>query len=172
MNRFDIVGLTLAEISLVLLFSFVAIFVPSYARARKELDAQANKATNSDIEKQLIAVNAENARLQQELQNSRKNLRSVVTPSCVEIGKATDWLFTAIIRGSDAYEVQGEQYTLDALLAKYSPALIQAKQNGCVHRVRIYYGQGLSGLDYDYSLRQIEEHFYTQKLGPEQGAVK
>jgi competence protein ComGC len=172
MNRFDIVGLTLAEISLVLLFSFIAIFVPSYARARKELDAKTNKATNSDVEKQLIAAKAENTQLQQELQNSRRNLRSVVTPSCVEISKATDWLFTAVIRGSDDYEVQGQQYTLDALLAKYSPELVQAKQNSCVHRIRIYYGQDLSGLDYDYSLRRIEKHFYTQKLGPEQGAAK
>lgn len=172
MNRFDIVGLTLAEISLVLLFSFVAIFVPSYARARKELDSvRADKATTSDVKKQLLAANAENAQLQQELQNSRRNLRSVVTPSCVEISKATDWLFAAIVRGSDDYEVLGQQYTLNALLAKYSPALIEAKQDGCVHRIRIYYGQGVSGYDYDYSLRQIEEHFYTQKLGPEQSAV-
>jgi hypothetical protein len=76
-NRFDIVGLTLAEISLVLLFSFVAIFVPSYARARKELDSvRADKVTTSDVKKQLLNANAENAQLQQETLNCSKSYRT------------------------------------------------------------------------------------------------
>jgi hypothetical protein len=170
MNRFDIVGLTLAEISLVLLFSFIAIFVPSYARTRQELaSVKTNKATANAVEKQLLAANKENVRLQQELENSRRNLRSVVMPSCVEISKATDWLFAATIRGSDDYEVLGQRYTFDGLMTKYSPALAQAKQDGCVHRIIIYYGQGVSGFDYDYALRRIEQPFYTKKLGPEEG---
>lgn len=167
MNRFDIVGLTLAEVSLVLLFSFIAIFIPAYSRARKE----AAKADAGDVQKQLDAAKLDNARLQKELENSRRNLRSVVTPSCVEISKATDWLFAATVRGADNYEVLDQQYTLDGLLAKYAAALAQAKQDDCVHRIRIYYGAGVSGLDYDLAIRRLEEHFYTQKLGLGQGTV-
>ena len=161
MNRFDIVGLTLAEVSLVLLFSFIAIFVPAYSRARKVPDTGA-------LEKQLAAATAENVKLRRELDEaSRRNLRSVVAPSCVEVGKATDWLFEAIIRGADDYEILGQQYTLGDLLAKYSSAQAQAKQDRCIHRIRVYYGMGVSVSDYDHALRRIEEDFYSQKLGPE-----
>ena len=168
MNRFDIVGLTLAEVSLVLLFSFVAVFLPAYGHLRKELSA---KTTAEDVQKQLLAANHKIAQLQQEVDNSRPNLRSVATPTCVEVNKATGWLFGAVIRGADSYEVLGEQFTLDTLLAKYAPALAQAKQDGCRHRIRIYFGQGVSVVDYDFALRRLEEYFYDTKLGLEQNTV-
>lgn len=168
MNRSDIVGLTLAEISLALLFSFILIFAPAYSRAQRELDSsRANKATAEDLQKKLAAADAENARLHEELENSRHNLRSVVTPSCVEINKATDWLFAATIRGADSYYVSGQQYSLNDLLTKYASALTQAKRDACIQRIRIHYGVGVPLPDYDYALRRIEEHFYTLKLGPE-----
>ena len=173
MNRFDIVGLTLAEISLVLLFSFIAVFLPAYGHVRKELDSiKAATMLTGDIQKQLADAKSENVRLQQEIENSRRNLRSVATPSCFEINKTTGWLFTAIIRGADRYEVLGQEFTFASLLAKYSSNLTQGKQDGCRQRVRIYFGNGVSVADYDYALRRLEEYFYDSKLGLEQNSVK
>lgn len=168
MNRFDIVGLTLAEVSLVLLFSFIAVFLPAYGHIHEQLAA---RTTPGDLQKQLLAANASNTRLQQELENSRPNLRSAATPTCVEVGKATGWLFAATIRGADTYQVLDQPYTLDDLLHKYAPALAEAAQAGCRQRVKVYLGQGVSAVDYDDALRRLEESFYDTKLGPEQNAV-
>ena len=42
-----------------------------------------------------------------------------------------------------------------------------AKQGKCVHSIQVYYGADVSLKDYDSGLRQIEQSFYSKKLGPE-----
>jgi hypothetical protein len=168
MTRIDIVGLSLAEIALVLLFCFVAVFAPAYARLDRKLQvasAQPNEA--AELKKKLAATEAENHALKHELEGYRRNLRSKATPSCTEISKASGPLFTAIIQGEDRYEVNGESFSLASLTQHYSDALADAKKNGCVHSIRVYYGNGVSVSDYDYALRRIEQVFYDTKLGSE-----
>ncbi len=167
MNRIDIVGLTLAEIALVLLFSVLAVFAPAYQRSQRELRANnLTSATVRDYKEKLRAAEAETVNLKEELEKHRRDLRSVATPSCVEIDRAKDWLFTVTIRGADQYEIGGHELNLRELLDKYSAALELARKEACIHRIRLHYGTGVSGEDYDLALRRLEEYFYTRKLGP------
>ena len=172
MSRSDIVGLTLAEIALVLLFSFLALFVPAYARLNRtltksgalnvaKLQTEVNNATAANER-----LKAENERLKTQIDKSRPNLRSAAMPTCAELNNA-DWLFTAVIRGADAYEINGNRYSLSTLLQAYATELSEASKNGCRHRVKVYYGKDVSLPEYDYALRKIEQSFYDLKLGPE-----
>lgn len=165
MSRNDIVGLTLAEISLVLLFSFLALFVPAYARLNRKLK-QSGAVDVAKLQTDLKNANASNESLKAEIENSRRNLRSAAMPTCAELNKA-DWLFTAVIRGSDSYEVNSNRYSLSTLLQTYAKELSEASTNGCRHRVKVYYGKDVSLPEYDYALRKIERSFYDLKLGPE-----
>jgi hypothetical protein len=164
-NRTDIVGLTLAEIALVLLFSFVALFVPAYARLNHKLK-QAGATDVVRLQADLKNATAANETLKAEIEKSRKNLRSAAMPTCAELDKA-DWLFTVVIRGSDVYEVSGNRYAINDLLQTYSKEIAQANKDGCRHRVKVYYGKDISLPEYDYALRKIEQYFYDLKLGSE-----
>ena len=165
MRREDIVGLTLAEIALTLLFFFLAVFAPTYARLNRKLKA-INLIDVARLQTELKAAEAENETLKAELEKYRPNLRSAAVPSCAEINKA-DWLFTTIIRGSDTYDIDGVSYSIGNILATYSKELSDARQNGCRHRIKVYYGAGVSLDEYDSALRKIEVYFYDLKLGPE-----
>ena len=166
-RQFDIVGLTLAEVALVLLFSFLVLFVPAYARLSRRVEQSGAGAVNvAKLQTDLKNALAENARLKAEIDKSRPNLRSAAMPTCAELNKA-DWLFTAVIRGADAYEVNDKTYSLGTLLQAYAPELSDASKNGCRHRVKLYYGKNVSLPEYDFALRKIEQSFYDLKLGPE-----
>lgn len=158
-------GLTLAEISLVLLFSFLVAFVPAYERLAK---AVGNPGDVAKLQKELDGVRAENNGLKDEIEKlkAKKNLRSAAVPSCAEVTQA-DWLFTAVVRGSDDYYVDGQQYSLESLLNKFSMQMSEADKNRCRHRIKLYYDKNISLKEYDYALRRIEQHFYDSKLGPE-----
>ncbi len=165
MSRTDIVGLTLAEIALVVLFSFVAIFIPAYSRLSRKLRAY-HAPDVATLQSALKTAADENEKLKAEIESSRRNLRSAAVPTCAELNKA-DWLFTAVIRGPDSYEADGVAYSLSELLRRYSSDLSEASEEGCRHRVKLYYGRQVNLADYDYALRRIEQHFYDLKLGEE-----
>jgi hypothetical protein len=166
MSRSDIiVGLTLAEIALALLFSFLVLFVPAYTRLNRKLKLY-RTVDVVKLQNDLKNATATNESLKAEIDKSRRNLRSAAMPTCAELNKA-DWVFTAVIRGSDAYEVNGNRYSLSTLLQTYATELSEAKKNGCRHRVRLYYGKDVSLPEYDSALRKVEQYFYDLKLGPE-----
>jgi hypothetical protein len=165
MSRTDIVGLTLAEIAFVLLFSFLALFIPAYARLNHKLKAY-GAVDVAKLQTELRNATTENGNLKAEIDKSRRNLRSAAVPTCAELNKA-DWLFTAVVRGSDTYEVNGKKYSLNTLLQTYSEQMSEANKNGCKHRVKLYYGKEVSLAEYDYALRRIEQSFYDLKLGVE-----
>ncbi len=167
MRRVDIVGFTLAELSLVLLYVFLALTLPS----RNTLQTETTR-----LSQQVTSLQAEIQRLLREKSflpepkpappEEKPRLRSAATPSCIEKGIVADWLFTAIIRGRDAYEVHGRRLTLAGLLSMYQPQVSASKEAGCVHSAKIQLGAGVSAVDYDFALRRIEQNFYTKKLGP------
>jgi regulator of replication initiation timing len=164
-RQFDIVGLTLAEVALVLLFAFLVLFVPAYARLNRRVK-QSGVVDVANLKTDLKNAIAENERLKSQIDKSRRNLRSAAMPTCAELNKA-DWLFTAVIRGADVYEVNGNKYSLNTLLQAYAAELSEASKNGCRHRVKLYYGKDVSLPEYDFALRKIEQSFYDLKLGPE-----
>lgn len=160
MNRFDLVGLTLAEVALVLLFFVIVVFVP---RTQSNTQPGVSKEAFEALERENDELRADAAKLREELLKYRPNLKSQVTPSCVEVKKATGWLFNVTILGPDRYEVEGQSLTLGALMQKYGSAISQGKQDQCVHRIRVYAGN-VSLPAYDEALRKLEDVFYTLRV--------
>ncbi len=92
-------------------------------------------------------------------------LRSTAFPTCVAVGKAKDWLFTATVRGRDAYEIEGQLVSLANITKLYSVQLRDADENECRQRVRLYVGKGVSGEEYEYAMRRISQNFYVGYMG-------
>ena len=165
MARIDIVGLTLAEITLGLLFSFLALFAPAYASLYHRVQA-ANPTELERLKTENAQLTERNSRLQDQVA-SLISMRSKALPSCIEASKADGYVATLTIRGRDAYDAGDGVYTLELLTQKYSLEIANAKQAGCVQAVLVYYGSGVSVDDYDLALRRIEQVFYDAKRGVE-----
>jgi hypothetical protein len=164
-TRVDIVGLTLAEIALALLFCFVAVFAPSYARATQTIKEMKARPDAVALQKRVDELQLENDKLKAALEGFIRNARSKQTPSCIELGKASGPLFTVTIRGANQYEVDGTSLTLETLRGRFSGELSDATRSKCVHSIRVNFGTDVSAPDYDLALRRIEQSFYTTKLG-------
>lgn len=164
MNRFDIVGLSLAEIALVLVFVVLAIFAPAYSHVQKELsftkrDAESLRTKVGDLQKQLDDMKRFKA--------ERPNLRSRATPSCFELNKTTDrWLTSIVVNGVNRYEVGGRQLTLKELLSEFSSEIAQGKRDDCRYSIRISSGKDVSGVDYQLALMQLGQTFYMTQSSP------
>src|SRR5579859_6903321 len=111
MNRFDIVGLSLAEIALVLVFVLLAVFAPAYSHVSRQAQAKSHdvetlRAKVSELQKQLD----EKSSLIQQFSAERPNLRSIATPSCFELKKTSSrWVGSVLVRGINRYEVNGRE---------------------------------------------------------------
>lgn len=118
-------------------------------------------------------------RLQQDLNSARQStaelsgqlaallpkLRSRAFPSCAETGKVQGWLFTATVRGRDTYDIDGNVFTVSDLTTAYSRQLREASESSCRQRIRLYVGDGVSGEEYEYAMRQLAQHFYIGYMG-------
>jgi hypothetical protein len=160
----DIVGFTLAETAFVLLFAVFAALL-----AEKTEESHALKQVNSQL--------GQLTRLQQDLNSERQSnaelsgqiatfkLRSRAFPSCAETGKVSGWLFTATVRGRDAYDIDGTLFTVSTLTAAYAKQLREASEASCRQRIRLFVGDGVSGEEYEYAMRQVAQHFYIGYMG-------
>jgi hypothetical protein len=169
MREAEIVGLTLAELSLVLLFAFLAITMASRSHLQERVDQLAKddlvaRRELSDARNRLQVLQKHDGILP-EPKRLAARLRSSALPSCVEIGTEQDWLFTTVIRGRDAYEIEGHVLGLADVLARFDGEIASAKLAGCVPTIKVMLSATIGAADYDFALRQIEQHFYTKKLG-------
>jgi len=172
MNRIDIVGLTLAEVALTLLYAIVGLWLPARTggdetQALRErgvaLQGEIRKLerTVGDQEEKL----AEKQRTIDQFSAPRPGCRSRAAPSCAETGFSPRLLFTTVIRGSDSYEVAGRIVSVREILTAFEPEIAAAKQAECVHRIGVAVSRDLGGVDYDAALRRMEQYFYLRKLG-------
>lgn len=167
MNRLDIVGWTLAELALVLLFALIAIMVPAYSRMQKRAEASAlDESSKSSLQLEVAHLHQENVQLQASLEASRRGLRSSAKPSCLELGKGPDYLFTVTIKLDGGYEVLGQRYSIDGLLSAYRSPLEEADRNRCAQRIRVSYEPGVGTSEYYSSLQLLSEHFFIKPVGP------
>jgi hypothetical protein len=85
--------------------------------------------------------------------------RSNITPACSELGlKGT--LFTALIRGPDSYEINGQVLTFQEIRAAYATDLELAGQN-CRYLVNVF-PKNVSGEDFFAGDKQLRTVFYDQ----------
>ncbi|SRR5216684_3441107 len=165
MARTDIVGFTLAEIALVILFAVLVLFLPQ--KGTQENEVQALKQKIKSLEESESALKQRIASLEKErqrFQSPRADLRSKAVPTCFEIDK-TDWLFSVIIRRNDVFEISGKEMSLSDILKSYDSQMKSAKAKGCMHRIQVFYDPEISITDYDTGLRRLEAWFSTAKRG-------
>ena len=166
MTKSDLLGWTLAELALALLFAIFAIFTPTIQRLtlRAKGLEQENKRTH-----ELIAENEqlrrEEATLRASINASRANLKSKLTPPCSELDKSAGWLFTATVMGPDSFEIGGAPLTLAKIRERYSSDLADAKKKGCMQRIRINFEGTMSAQTYDLAKRRLDTLFYSASLG-------
>jgi predicted nuclease with TOPRIM domain len=169
MSKIDIVGFTLAEIALVILFAVLVLFLPQKERQENEAQAfrqriKSLEETQSVLRQQIASLEKEREQLRQRFQSPRADLRSKAIPTCFEIDK-TDWLFSVTIRRNSVFEISGKDMTLNDLLKSYDTQIKSAKAKGCIHRVQVFYDPEISAAEYDTGLRRLEAWFSTAKKG-------
>jgi uncharacterized coiled-coil protein SlyX len=173
-NGSDIIGYTLAEIALVLLFALVAVFLPSYSKASKQLK-EVEKANRQVAEQreEVRLLKSQLAELQTRTADEPRaaDLKSKQTPSCKELGVDTGFLFTATITSADTYVVNGQEVNSDQLRNMFRDALNVAARKQCKESVRVFYSARVSTAEYDEALRKIEQLFYVSRGGLASGVA-
>jgi hypothetical protein len=159
----DIIGYTLAEISLVLVFSLMA----ERTHAVNKVNALTTQLRNAnltviDLQKKIV-----NSTPRPQTPSPHQGKRSNAPPSCAEDGLSTDWLFTGSIVGSDRYRVNGEELSFQEITDRFRKQIAEGRDRACVQRVQVSFSPALSSPDYDRAIRQLEKLFYVKKLGPE-----
>ena len=163
----DIVGYTLAETALVLVFVLIVVYAPESRKVQKLQGELQTTRHDLDAALEKQAREQEHPRPIQRKVIDRTALRSAAPPSCVETGVATGWLFTATVEGRDSYRINGVKLTFDELQQRYQTNVTEARDAGCFHRVKVYFTPSITSVEYDEALRKLEELFYTRKLGVE-----
>jgi hypothetical protein len=167
LRRADIIGYTLAELALALLFAFILISLHSRERLTKGVSGLESEVR--DLNRQLIQAKQESDVLKRQVPAkgsvAKISLRSSAPPSCIEIGLTSEPLFTTVIRGRDSFDVNGSSFTLSELLARFNQDVSAARATGCFHSIKLMVSPTLGAADYDFALRKIEQNFYTKKLG-------
>lgn len=186
MNREDVIGITLAELTLVLLFIFIIIFFVTSSAGR---DNQALKEALTSQEELLALQLEEIAALKTDKENlvherqrrdqvmkrlanaltvlrtENEQLRSKFKPSCYERGYAPSVIGKVIILGADLFSVGGKKMTLSEIKKHFAQELSAAEALGCVQTIRTNYSGSLSLDEYYSGLRKLERLFYISKGG-------
>lgn len=121
-----------------------------------------------DLQEKNRELHQTKKKLEEEVLKLRE-LRSRDQPSCMEKGLASGPLFVATIRGRNQYELpNGRLTSLEGILSENAQALALATRNSCRHRADVFYGLGVSGVEYDEALRRIRGSFRISMKGPHQ----
>ena len=177
----DIIGYTLAEIALALLFVVVLLGIGSQSalrataeQARKDALEAAERALEAEERARRAESSADTQRriaddLREELERLL-GLRSGARPPCSEVGVAEgDWLFSVQILAADLYSLEGEVLSMDGLRSMFDGQLNLAEQRDCVYRVEAMAAPTLPLPVYLAGLRRLEGLFYVKRreAGPE-----
>ena len=164
--RIDIVGLSLAETALVLLFTvFVGLLAGKTEENRLLNQASREHEELLRVQRDLTSERESKAELSRQVAAMLPKLRSSAFPSCAEAGKSEGWLFAATVRGRNTYEIGGKLFTLTDLTSFYSKQLQEAYKSECRERVRLYVGDAVSGEEYEYAMRRVAQYFYVGYMG-------
>ncbi len=190
MNREDVIGITLAELTLVLLFIFIIIFfVTSSAghdnQALKEALTSQEDLIAMQLE-EIAALKSDRDRITEShareidrrsqtierltnalsgLRAENEQLRSKFKPSCYERGYAPSVIGSVLILGADRYSIAGKETDIAGIRKHFAKELTTAEAVGCVQTIRTNYSGKISLDEYYAGLRKLERLFYISKGG-------
>jgi len=173
----DILGLTLSELAffIVLVLLLLPLIRNAVATGPENpppvditIENNRLKEENSELRESSDLKAQANLELKERLRVSQKEkpLTSRQTPTCIEFGIATGFLFRADIVGIDKYFVNRESVSLSQLRSRFSSDIAQASDVGCRHSIEVSYLEGMGVSDYRKSLDELQDFFYTKPLPP------
>jgi len=160
-GRNDIIGYTLAEIALLLLFAIIAIFLPKYSTLSAHLRAQT--ASRLLLEKEVAALKEQLA-LVKPPGASPAGLRSRQMPSCIERKLASGPIFSAVALSNGKYRVGGEELTASEIRSRFAEQIADADKHECRQRIQLGYSTGMSAEQFVQAQVQMENWFYVSKI--------
>lgn len=168
-GRNDIIGYTLAEIALLLLFATVAVLLPQYSRLSMLLKGAITGPDANRIRVENARLHDENAKLKKQLEQTKPGesaagLRSKQTPSCIEKKLANGPLFSAIALPNGRYRVGSETLDISEIKSRYEKDLSFADANQCRQRVQLGYTRDMTADQYYQAQVQLESLFYVGKV--------
>ena len=154
----DIISITLAELSMVLLFLIIII---SFSDS---ISSQNNQNKKSYNKKDILVLQAKLERKELELIQIKKKLKSKQLPSCTAKGFAKGFLDTVTILSLDQYEISDHQYSYSELKQFYQKKVLSAREIGCVHSIKVRYEKSIALEHYLKALKRLEQWFYIKRI--------
>ena len=163
-RRDDVLGLTLAEVGLFVVFILLLVGLTKPDLAEKLRGAEEMIRT---LDMRLNHARANWAAARERirfLQGQLQELQSPQRPSCREAGVADGFLFSLTIEGRQRLRLAGGQlFTFPELLEFFRSDLEDANRGRCVHAISVSYIPDVSIDAYDAALRELEQHFYIRR---------
>jgi len=164
-----IVGLTLTELALNILFGSVLLIslhrVPDQATELAAL----RKQHEDDVlrhEKDTQLLTQTSAALEA-LKKEREDLRSSMKPSCGEARYGRrKFVFAATVVDGTTYAVDGISYSYPRLLKRFRSDLDEGVRLGCVPRVKVSWKGGIDLKNFNSGLQRLNQEFYTVVISP------
>lgn len=153
----DILGISMGELSLLLLFSFLLM----------NLLLEENRLKEKEVpEKGKLTIESVASKSCKNLgcADKPKELKSKLTPSCHETGFQKGYYGTIHITQRGIYKLNGVDYDYTRLHKLIKEDLDNAKIHECVLRLNVSYNDDMSARDLDYSLKKLEKHFYARRI--------
>ena len=177
--RQDVIGTTLAELTLLLLFLVIAAFffvndskstpIPIKTNVQKdEVQKLKTRLRQMEFEKVELKNQLNDLKLLTEsLQNqlNRPGLTSNQTPTCHELKLAPTWIAEIGIIGVNRFKVNDNIYNYTELVKHFKDDLKFAEQQGCNHCVKFWFNKNISTVVYHDSLTKLQKLFIVTPIG-------
>lgn len=160
-----LLGLTLAEISLTLLFAVLLVATIALSRAKTNTRTiESLSRENSELQLDNSRLHNENEVLRASLRSETLRLRSRMKPSCREL-KGIAPLFDVVIMSADEFRIDEREFDFKSLTRQFQKEQVSAEDLGCVHTIRVRFVSNISTDEYVRGLSRLESTYYVQKLG-------
>lgn len=164
----EMIGLTLTELALNVLFALV-LLNPLNRGPDLKMEMEELKRKNEVCDKALADVGDRLSKMTAELKScneERAHLKSTMRPSCGEpqYGRM-EYLFTAVVMDSKTYSISGTVYSYSELLQRFKGERNKASRIGCVARVKVAWRIGLDLDEFNAGHQKLQQEFYTTVIG-------
>ena len=160
MNSEDIFGVTLGELSFIILF-VVLIFLAKSLHNSNEDIIEKYKRQLDEVNNKIAVLEDENKKLADELQK----LKSNIPPGCREkyrkgyVGNFYGDKFTII--DSDVYHYNNKNFNYHELINYLADDLKNAEEHGCFLQIQVGFNKNISTNEFVTAKSKLDKHFYV-----------
>lgn len=167
----DVTGITLAELSLLLLFVVIITYVGGSVAGQPDLNCDELQQRVERLEKEIDELKEKHRneivsleRKYADCSAKLKKLKSKIPPSCIEAGIAPSYLATVVVMGKNRFMVSEQIYSFGGIKKLYNQELDDATKHGCIQSIKVSFVKSLSAPQYNAGLRKLRSIFRTNIL--------